>query len=191
MLPSTPKRCGKRLCWFWIGRLFRVPLAAFSAVSSWDQWIHQNSRKHAKEAMSRRKEILRTLATLCDEPRLGDGQDPRYDRKRQRNANGERKTWQLCKQIAIAVQLALGNSADERLRELSVVEVTPAPDASRLLLLVQPNSAVASCEEEMNEALANARGYLRTAAAEAITRKKTPILTVRFLPVGPHQEGSP
>ena len=140
--------------------------------------------------MSKRKEILRTLATLCDEPRPGDGQDPRYDRKRQRNANGERKTWQLCKQIAIAVQLALGNSADERLRELLLVHVTPAPDASHLLLLVQPNSAVSSSEEEMNEALENARGYLRTAAAEAITRKRTPNLTMRFLPFGMHEEGS-
>lgn len=141
--------------------------------------------------MSQRKEILRSLATLCDEPRPGDGQDPRYDRKRERNANGERKTWQLCKQIATAVQLALGSAADERLRELLVVQVTPAPDASHLLLLVQPNSAISSSEEAMNEALANARGYMRTAAAEAITRKKTPHLTMRFLPFGTHPKVNP
>ncbi|MCH9649467.1 MAG: ribosome-binding factor A [Deltaproteobacteria bacterium] len=141
--------------------------------------------------MSKRKEILRKLVALCDEPRPGDGQDPRYDRKQERNANGERKTWQLCKQIATAVQLALGTSTDERLRELLVVRVTPAPEASHLLLLVQPNSPISSSEEEMNEALAKAQGYLRTAAAEAITRKKTPHLTMRFLPFGMHQEGSP
>ena len=140
--------------------------------------------------MSKRKEILRTLATLCDEPRPGDGQDPRYDRKRKSSTQGERKTWQLCKQIATAAQLALGSSADERLRELLVVQVTPAPDASHLLLLVQPSSAVPHSEEEMNEALAKARGYLRTAAAEAITRKKTPHLTTRFLPFDMHQEES-
>ena len=140
--------------------------------------------------MSKCKEILRTLATLCDEPRAGDGQDPRYDKKRQRNNSGERKTWQLCKQIATALELALGSSADERLRELSIVRVTPAPDASHLLILVQPHSETAYDEDEMDEALAGARGYLRTAAAEAITRKKTPHLTVRFLPFGIFHEES-
>ena len=138
--------------------------------------------------MSKRREILRELATLRDESRPGDGQDPRFDRRQKRHAHDERKTWQLCKQVATALQLALGSSADERLRELLVVDVLPAPNASNLLLLVQSSSAHAAPEEEMNQALAKARGYLRSAAAEAITRKKTPNLTVRFLPFDGRQE---
>lgn len=140
--------------------------------------------------MSKRREILRALATLCDEPRPGDGQDPRYDRKRKSDHKGERKTRQLCKQIATAVQMALASSVDERLRELLVADVTPAPDAAHLLVLVQLGSEPAHSENEMSEALARARGYLRSAAAEAITRKKTPHLTVRLLPFGMEQEES-
>ncbi|MEM6796385.1 MAG: ribosome-binding factor A [Acidobacteriota bacterium] len=139
--------------------------------------------------MSTREKVLRTLATLCDEPGPGDGQDPRYDRRQERSAHGERKTWQLCKQVATAVQLALGSSADERLRELWVVEVLPAPNASNLLLLVQASSALDAEEEEMVTALKGAQGYLRSAAAEAIHRKKAPHLTLRFLPADGHQEG--
>ena len=46
--------------------------------------------------------------------------------------------------------------------------------------LAQPSSATFGREEEIHEALAQARGYLRTAVAEAICRKKTPHLIIRF-----------
>ena len=51
-------------------------------------------------------------------------------------AGHSRKDLQLCRQVADTLQLALGDCGDDVLRDLHVVRVVPAPDASQLLVIV-------------------------------------------------------
>ena len=48
----------------------------------------------------------------------------------------DRKAWQLCRQVAEALDEALADCGDDVLQNLHVLSVTPCPDASRLLVTV-------------------------------------------------------
>jgi hypothetical protein len=87
----------------------------------------------------------------------------------------DHKTAQLCRQVFRALSLALGECADDLLRELILHDVTPAPDASRLLVRVgfsmaAPDIGIA----EVLARLAQASGFLRHQVAMVITRKRAP-----------------
>jgi ribosome-binding factor A len=92
---------------------------------------------------------------------------------------GNRKALQLCSQVADTLNYVLsGECDDDLLRNLHVVNVVPAPNASQLLVTVAP---VVPLEKEfdaadVNQRLSAAAGRLRSEVASAITRKKTPRL---------------
>ena len=89
-----------------------------------------------------------------------------------------------------AVSLALaGECNDDVLRELTVVSVTPAPNASRLLVCVSLPStrdAVALTPLRVLEHMERHNARLRGCVAAAITRKRAPELM--FLLVAAEQE---
>ena len=100
----------------------------------------------------------------------------------------DRKLAQLCEQASEALSYALASSADWVLRDLLIASVTPAPDASRLLVTVYPPHDTPSESPETSDAidaaalvarLENARSYLRSEVASAIHRKRTPDLAFR------------
>jgi ribosome-binding factor A len=84
------------------------------------------------------------------------------------------KEAQLCAEVRETLSLALAQSDDDRLLSLAIIDVVPAPDASRLAVWVEvpPEQDI----EEARELLEHKRGALRTEIAEAIQRKKTPVL---------------
>jgi ribosome-binding factor A len=94
-----------------------------------------------------------------------------------------RKARQLSRQVAETLDAVLsGESGDDLLRNLRIVSVVPAPDASRLLVTLRilpslevsdPNVVLARLEK--------AAGWLRTEAASAVTRKRAPALVFRVL----------
>jgi ribosome-binding factor A len=87
------------------------------------------------------------------------------------------KAAQLCRQASQALSLALADSSDDLLRELTVVSVDPAPDASRLLVTVAPAASSAAVSPvELLARLDAASGWLRREVASAITRKRAPEL---------------
>jgi len=95
----------------------------------------------------------------------------------------DHKTAQLCRQVFRAVSLALGECADDVLRELVVHDVEPAPDASRLLVRVGFSAAVAADVTGVADVLGRlgqASGFLRREVATAITRKRAPELLFTF-----------
>ena len=109
-------------------------------------------------------------------PRRGDG------------ARDDRKTKQLCRQVHQALSLALaGECDDDVLRDLTIESVTPAPNASRLMVCVAlpPARSVdpAPAPRDVMERLSFHYAKLRHCVAVAITRKRAPELT--FLPVAP------
>ena len=95
----------------------------------------------------------------------------------QLDRKNDRKTQQLCRQVYRVLAYAIpGDMADPLLQELTLEEVVPAPDASRLLVrLGSPQPvAEATC---IPEQLARVEGYLRAQVAGGITRKRAPELT--------------
>jgi ribosome-binding factor A len=114
-----------------------------------------------------------------------DGQDPKeFFRKALPAKKTGRKALQLCSQVADTLSLVLsGECGDEVLQNLLVAEVTPAPDASQLLVVLAPTpGSQLPAAEEVMAALHAATGLLRTAVAAAITRKRAPRLRFQFVP---------
>jgi ribosome-binding factor A len=124
------------------------------------------------------------MRKLCAEVHPEDGIDPR-DLARQhqgqaRKSSG-RKTSQLCHQVAETIDEVLAEQADDVLRDLTVVEVEPAPDESRLLVTVGPHAAARRLDPiTVLEHLDQAASRLRAEVASAITRRRTPALEFRF-----------
>jgi ribosome-binding factor A len=88
-----------------------------------------------------------------------------------------RKDLQLCRQVAERLQLTLGDCGDDLLRDLHVVQVVPAPDATQLLVIVGPGPGESGADPHEVVARLKARaGALRAEVARAITRKRAPAL---------------
>lgn len=148
-----------------------------SLVSSLNGW-----------ALERRKRITRNHSGRINED---DGVDPGYyfapDRRSQTN---HRKAWQLCRQVSDTLSYVLhGDGSSELLNSLQVVQVRPAPDTARLLVLVQSDLPIEQVRpNEIVALLASQEGRLRTEVARSINRKKTPRLTFQL--VHAHDLGS-
>lgn len=99
---------------------------------------------------------------------LGGGRESR-DRGSERKQNY--KAQMLCRQVQRVLSLSL--------TELSVVDVTPGPDSSRLIVhvVIPRHMAVA----EVLARLSEATPALRAEVARAITRKRAPELS--FIPI--------
>jgi ribosome-binding factor A len=115
---------------------------------------------------------------LCAHLYPDDGVNPRED-VRQDALDGrkpDRKTRQLCKQVAQTLQLALGGLPEaDVLVGVSVWDVTPAPHAGRLRVVMAVSEAGRAAEVA---ALLRQRGaWLRGEVAAAITRRRVPELT--------------
>jgi len=107
--------------------------------------------------------------TLFGPSHDGDGHHPRRGRAR---ALGP-----LCREVERTLAYALAAAGDARLRDLMVICVTPAPNATRLAVLVAPPHPVDA--DEARELLAHhdqARGRLRAELASVLQRKRTPEL---------------
>ena len=95
----------------------------------------------------------------------------------------DRKTLQLCRQVADTLGLVLsGECDDDLLRSLHVVAVTPAPDASQLLVIVAPALSSEKVDPtQVLSRLAACAGRLRCEVAAAISRRRTPRLAFQFV----------
>lgn len=95
-----------------------------------------------------------------------------------------RKARQLCAQVRRTLEVVLsGECPDPILQGLWVYDVQPAPDASRLLVLVAVRDTDANVTtHELLARLADATPHLRHAVAQAVRRRKTPQLAFHVLP---------
>lgn len=144
-----------------------------------------------KENLLYRKE----MHGLCAEPGDGDGVNP-HSRPRAasrgrsshgRNSAGpDRKALQLCHQVAETLEEVLAECGDAVLQELRVLDVEPAPDASRLLVTVAVDGwgDPSADPSRIHEHLSRAAGHLRSEVAGAITRKRAPVLVYRLAALG-------
>jgi ribosome-binding factor A len=102
----------------------------------------------------------------------------------------DRKTLQLCGQIADTLNYVLsGELDDDLLRNLYVESVRPAPDASRLLVSVAPlDAADVNRADQILQKLHIYAPRIRTEVAQSIHRRKTPELS--FVVVQPSEPDS-
>ena len=131
--------------------------------------------------MNHEKSKRRTRPPLADALHDDDGVDPRkYLDRRQRKEGEDRKLLMLCSQVAVCLGLSLeGELNDPRLEGIHLESVTPAPDASRLEVLIGiPQEADSA---EVLAALNGAAARLRVEVAAVIHRKKAPQLAFRLL----------
>jgi ribosome-binding factor A len=124
------------------------------------------------------------MRALCEELREDDGIDPRIFFKPARNQDKvHRKAKQLCRQVQKTLDLVLsGEIRDEALSGLKIVSIIPGADSSQLLVTVIADVPAAELDRaDIERRLATVEGQLRSAVAQAITRKKTPLLVFQIL----------
>lgn len=115
---------------------------------------------------------------------------PSGDSSRSRRGQGssdQRKAQQLCAQVRETLDFVLAEYCNDPLLGcLSIREVTPAPNAARLLvtLVIDPD-AVDLDPKAAIDALRAMRGTFRHEIAQEINRKKTPELAFELLPTEP------
>ena len=131
----------------------------------------------------KRKKQYRQAAPPCAELRPEDGIDPAvlFGRTRRRRGRG-RKDRQLCRQAFEAFCLVMEElSLEPWAGDLFVVEVTPAPDASRLRVAIGVFSDLALVEAlERVERLASLSVHFRWELGRAIARKRVPELSFQL-----------
>ena len=95
----------------------------------------------------------------------------------------DRKTLQMCSQVQRTLdQVLSGELGDDRLRDLYVSQVLPAPDANCLMVSVSPLGFAKDFQPSVVLArLAECTGKRRSELARAINRKKTPELMFRVV----------
>ena len=126
-------------------------------------------------------------------PAAGEPFDP-LDRDPQFKDKRRHKDLQLCRQAYRTLSLALtGGCGDEVLAALVVRAVLPAPDATRLLVCLEPAPGAADEGDTLDVAdvlarLERARPALRRDVAEALVRKRAPELEFVVMPRGEVQQ---
>jgi ribosome-binding factor A len=140
--------------------------------------------------MTRKRPSRRQMQSLCAEFRDDDGIDPReFFKPSPKRKCDYRKDLQLCRQVAETLSLVLsGELNDDVLRDVQVVAVTPAPNASQLLVLVSSAPGETPIAEVVLERLSTVAGRLRAEVASAITRRRAPKLLFQFVSTDLHTE---
>ena len=117
---------------------------------------------------------------LCSDTHVDDGVDPRkfFDRRSKSTQSGRRDAM-LCARVAETIeQFLVHASEDPVLEHLRLTRVEPAPDASRLRVVLWAPSAFP--RDVLQQAWTRVRPLFRREIAHAVNRKRTPDLVVRF-----------
>lgn len=132
---------------------------------------------------SRGNSVPQNWPSLCGQPGPDDGVDPRDDFKPASRRKNDRKDWQLCRQVFETLSYVVsGDCRDEILRGVIVVDVSPAPDARRLLVSVSPLPGEANFDPLLvMQRLTEATGRFRAEVARTISRRKVPELKFRVV----------
>ena len=133
--------------------------------------------------MLTRKQRERLLRENCGAINDDDAIDPRhYFYNKRKSKSKFRKVYQLCRQVMETLQLVLVNGMDE-LEDLKVVDVLPAPDSRRLLVVLELDRADMPSTTQVDqwiEILTKEVPRLRFEISQSIHRRKTPQLTFEF-----------
>lgn len=138
---------------------------------------------HVRETMKPPKFENKKNRGLSEDVGPEDGVDPKRFFGKSSRKKTNRKTLQLCSQVAQTLSVILSwESGSELLRNLVVEAVEPAPDSTRVLVSVSLAVTAEPCS--LRQALAclqHSAAWLRTEIAAAIHRKRVPQLVFRMV----------
>lgn len=123
---------------------------------------------------------------LLSETLFGPPTSDSADRNRSRRDRA-RGLGPLCREVERTLAYAFAAAGDARLRDLQVIGVTPAPDASRLAVMVMPPHGEEDGAAVLDQ-LERARGRLRAELASVLQRKRTPVLVFTIGHWGPDSD---
>lgn len=151
---------------------------AFPSTTVLARSLVQPETQKVREPMKRRPS-RKILESLCGQPGPEDGLDPREFFKPAKSRRNSRKDWQICRQVSETLNYVLsGECRDEVLQRLSVCDVKPQPDATRLLVTVCPVIRGDDVDPLLvMEHLQRSVGWMRSELARSISRRKVPDLT--------------
>lgn len=132
-----------------------------------------------------REELLKKVCGVINDD---DAIDPRhYFYNKRKHDKKFRKAFQLCRQVSDTLHLVL-NECDPLLEGLTVIDVVPAPDSRRMLVVVSLDDVQeiqsASDVEKIMACLQNNIPRLRSEIARSINRRKTPNLVFEIAKIG-------
>ena len=133
-----------------------------------------------------REQLLKRHCVVINDD---DAIDPRhYFYNKRKPKSKMRKALQLCRQVAETLHMVLTDGQPE-LDGLQVIDVIPAPDSRRMLVIVGVDEArkieSASEVDAMMNTLQNQIPRLRSEIARSIHRRKTPQLIFEFAKLKP------
>ncbi len=116
----------------------------------------------------------------CREIGPEDGVDPAEVIRSAFRRKTNHKSLQLCRRVERTVGYVLaGDLDDDRVRDMQVVSVVPAPNSHHLLVTLEvPEPLPLEDLSALDVVLARYKGRIRTTVAHAIHRKKAPDLTL-------------
>lgn len=110
-----------------------------------------------------------------------DGVDPKYDaRGCHSHRKPDRKSSQLCEQVRRALDFIIPDALQDTKYDVLIVSVLPAPNTGNLLVLLTGLDPTQD-DLELHQAIVERAGFIRTAVAESIQRRKAPTLTYRVV----------
>lgn len=133
--------------------------------------------------MKRSKHWLVEANQLCDELDAEDGIEPRVLARKFEFKERAHKSAQFCKVAKHTVSLVLaGELSDTLLDDLEVIDVTAGLDGEFLVVTVKPKySASVQDSNQIHNRLKTIQGYLRSAIAQSVKRKRVPALKFEVL----------
>ena len=133
-----------------------------------------------------KKQREQILKQHCGVIRDDDAVDPKhyfYNKRKPRSKH--RKAFQLCRQVSDTLQYVL-NGMDPLFDDLNIVDVVPAPDARRMLVILAVDQCEVDSGTQVEEIMTCLRGHtprLRSEIARSISRRKTPQLVFEITTV--------
>ena len=130
-----------------------------------------------------RKTPDKDLLSSCSELGPEDNSDPRTFFRKEYGKKTNRKSLQLCGEVAKTISYALAwETGDDLLSRLQVESVVPAPNSMHLLVTVSSTESgeLDTAAEQVMGRLQKAKGVLRALVAAAIHRRRAPDFTFHF-----------
>ena len=167
------------------------PRTQLTCHISW-QLSQVSSLMVRKQPLSRR--MRESLLTHCDQIGADDCVDPsQYFQPNRTQSKQNKKSLQLCRQVACCLNLVLGDCDDPIVQHMSVLSVAPAPDCSRLLVTLAVDRPMADGPLDHDHLLTRVTlqlPRLRHEIARAIHRKRVPNLALQLVPAFSKTEDS-
>ncbi len=168
-----------------VTRCFQLCPNTIFLVEPWDLGEPLRPVGLSLVVMKHRKKLVQHDSRLAGSFQPDDGVDPRYDVRETSVSRGklDRKAAQLCTQIRRALEYIVPESLADSEWDVLVVDVQPAPNTGNLLVLLQPLEILDEDRQRQLEfAIFERSGSIRTAIAGVIQRRKVPTLTFRVVP---------